>query len=86
MALGRKYISVARANGGTDVFCLARLLRDDNLIGHGGIGWEKRDSMCGRMEHNGNIVSPQATGEDALALTGVLLIALPRAWLSGLDR
>ena len=33
------------------------------------------------MEHIVNIVSPQATGEEALAVTGVLLIALARAWL-----
>ena len=34
MALGREYISVARTNGGADVFCLAGFLRDDNLIHH----------------------------------------------------
>ena len=36
MALGRENVSVARTDGGTDVFCLAGFLRDDDLIGHDG--------------------------------------------------
>jgi hypothetical protein len=32
MALGRKNVSVARANSGPDIFRLAGLLGDDNLI------------------------------------------------------
>lgn len=81
MTLGREDISVARANGGTDVFCLAGFLGDDNLIGHCGLVGRNEIRCAGRAEHTGNIVSPQATGEDALAVTGVLLIALARAWL-----
>jgi hypothetical protein len=34
MALGRKNVSVARANSGADVFRLAGFLGDDNLISH----------------------------------------------------
>jgi len=34
MALGRENVSIARTDGAADVFCLAGLLRDDNLIGH----------------------------------------------------
>jgi hypothetical protein len=34
MALGRKNVSVARANSGADVFRLAGFLGDDNLIRH----------------------------------------------------
>jgi hypothetical protein len=33
MAFGRENVSVRRTNGAADVFCLAGLLRDDNLIG-----------------------------------------------------
>ena len=33
MALGWEDISVARTDGTTDIFCLAGLLRDDNLMG-----------------------------------------------------
>jgi len=36
MALGRKNVSVARANSGPDIFRLAGLLGDDNLIRHEG--------------------------------------------------
>src|ERR1035437_5385199 len=36
MALGRKDFSVARTNGGADVFGLAGFLRDDDLISHNG--------------------------------------------------
>ena len=37
MALGRKNVSVARANGGADIFRLAGLFGDDNLIRHQGL-------------------------------------------------
>ena len=36
MTLGRKDFSVARTDGGADVFRLAGFLRDDDLIGHDG--------------------------------------------------
>jgi hypothetical protein len=36
MTLGRKDVSVARTNGGADVFSLARFFRDDDLISHDG--------------------------------------------------
>lgn len=40
MAFGREDISIARTNGGADVFCLAGFLRDDDLICHDGpFGW-----------------------------------------------
>jgi hypothetical protein len=39
MALGREDIPVTRTNGGADVFGLAGFFRDDNLIGHDGLGW-----------------------------------------------
>src|ERR1700719_4605467 len=38
MTLGRQHVSVARTNGGADVFSLAGFLRDDNLINHGSPG------------------------------------------------
>ena len=34
VALGREDVSVARTDGGADVFCLAGFLRDDDLICH----------------------------------------------------
>jgi hypothetical protein len=34
MALGRENVSITRTDGAADIFCLAGLLRDDNLIGH----------------------------------------------------
>ena len=37
MALGREDVSVARTDGGADVFRLAGFLRDDDLIGHDGL-------------------------------------------------
>src|SRR4051794_30849893 len=37
MALGRKNVSVARTNGRADIFRLAGLLGDDNLIRHEGL-------------------------------------------------
>ena len=46
MALGRENVSVARTNGGADVFCLAGFLRDDDLICH--------DGPFGRMDF-GNV-------------------------------
>ena len=36
MALGRENVSVARTNGGADIFRLAGFLGDDNLIRHDG--------------------------------------------------
>ena len=36
MTLGRKDFSVTRTDGCANVFCLAGLLRDDDLIGHDG--------------------------------------------------
>ena len=39
MALGRKNVSVARTNGSTDIFRLAGLLSDDNLIRHELLAW-----------------------------------------------
>jgi hypothetical protein len=36
MALGWKDVSVARANGSTDVFGLAGFFRDNDPIGHNG--------------------------------------------------
>ena len=37
MALCRQNVSVARPNRGTDVFGLAGLLRDDDLVSHLGL-------------------------------------------------
>jgi hypothetical protein len=37
MPLGRKDVSVARTNGGANVFGLAGFLGDDDLIGHDGL-------------------------------------------------
>ena len=45
MALGRKDISVARTNGGADVFCLAGFLGDDDLLRH--VGGSIGDSVIG---------------------------------------
>ena len=42
MTLGRKDFSVARTDGGADVFGLAGFLRDDDLIGHDGLVWKDR--------------------------------------------
>jgi len=39
MALGRKNVAVARPNGSTDIFRLAGLLGDDNLIRHELLAW-----------------------------------------------
>src|SRR5215813_2467443 len=39
MALGRKDVTVTRTNGGTDIFRLAGLFGDDNLIRHQGLVW-----------------------------------------------
>src|SRR2546423_320739 len=39
MALGWKDVSVTRTNGGADIFRLAALLGNDNLIRHRGLGW-----------------------------------------------
>ena len=59
MTLGREDISVARTNGGADVFCLAGFLRDDNLIGHNGpLG--RMDSTAFQKEHIANNSNSQA--------------------------
>src|SRR5215472_14015853 len=39
MALGRKDVTVTRTNGGADIFRLAGLFGDDNLICHHGLVW-----------------------------------------------
>src|SRR5262249_62014821 len=39
MALGRKDVTVTRTNGGADIFRLAGLFGDDNLIRHQGLIW-----------------------------------------------
>src|SRR5215469_8220973 len=39
MALGRKNVTVTRTNGGADIFRLAGLFGDDNLIRHQGLVW-----------------------------------------------
>jgi hypothetical protein len=50
MAFGRENVSVARTNGGADVFGLAGFFRDDDLIGHNG-SFRRIDSQ----RQNGNI-------------------------------
>jgi hypothetical protein len=40
MTLGGKDFPVTRTYGGADVFGLAGFLRDDDLIGHDGLGWK----------------------------------------------
>jgi hypothetical protein len=37
MSFGRKNVAIARTHGGTNVFCLAGLLGDDDLIRHVGL-------------------------------------------------
>src|SRR6516225_10151031 len=39
MALGRKDVTITRTNGGADIFRLAGLFGDDNLIRHQGLVW-----------------------------------------------
>ena len=39
VALGRKDVSIPRTNGGADIFRLAGLLGDDNLIRHELLAW-----------------------------------------------
>ena len=39
MALGREDVSVARTDGGADIFRLAGLLGDDDLIRHEQLAW-----------------------------------------------
>ena len=41
MTLGWEDVSVARTDGGADVFGLAGFLRDDDLIGHDGLVLEE---------------------------------------------
>ena len=58
MALGRKNVSVARANSGPNIFRLAGLLGDDNLIRH-----ELLASRIGSepLEHIVNQLASRAT-------------------------
>src|SRR5256885_17266354 len=42
MTLGREDDSVARTDGGTDVFGLTGFFRDDDLIGHDRLGWKNQ--------------------------------------------
>jgi len=58
MAFGREDMSVTRANGGADVFCLAGFLRDDDLIGNA--RRLRKNSIRGALlEHKGNVVRSQ---------------------------
>ena len=66
MALGREYIAVASTNGGADVFCLAGFLRDDNLIGHHGLGWKDRFDRSFDRERIVNVVGSQAASSAEL--------------------
>src|ERR1700682_5556946 len=61
MALGRKDVSVTRTNGGADIFRLAGLFGDDNLIRHRGlVWWTGFESAAPRTysEHNAPRKSP----------------------------
>jgi len=58
MALGRKNVSVARANSGPDIFRLAGLLGDDNLIRHELLAWRIGSEP---LEHIVNQLASQAT-------------------------
>ena len=61
MALGREDVAVARADGGADVFRLAGLLGDDDLIGHDGSKMGA-NSVVPKSEHKVNyfLVQEQA--------------------------
>src|SRR5690348_14892146 len=61
MALGRKDVTVTRTNGGADIFRLAGLFGDDNLIGHQGLVW-----WTG-FEHPERIVNYPPTASHPLA-------------------
>src|ERR1700730_14963060 len=58
MALGRKNVSVARANSGPDIFRLAGLLGNDNLIRHELLAWRIGSDP---LEHMVNQLASQAT-------------------------
>jgi hypothetical protein len=58
MALGREDVSVARTNGGADVFGLAGFLRDDDLISHDGSWGESIRQR--QTEHKVNNAASQA--------------------------
>ena len=60
MALGRQDISVARADGSADIFCLASFLRDDDLICHDGPTWEDVFNGVPILEHIVNTIDVQA--------------------------
>src|SRR5215469_6940768 len=61
MALGRKDVTVTRTNGGADIFRLAGLFGDDNLIRHQALVW-----WTG-FEHPERIVNYQPTASHPLA-------------------
>src|SRR6516165_7205825 len=46
MALGRKDVTVTRTNGGADIFRLAGLFGDDNLICHQWLVWWTDDASA----------------------------------------
>src|SRR5215204_3793933 len=62
MTLGRKYFSITRTDGGADVFRLAGFLRDDDLIGHDGLGLKDRFDAAER-EHTANKAASQAAND-----------------------
>jgi hypothetical protein len=57
MTLGREDVSVTRTDGGADVFRLARLLGDDDLISHGSL--RRIDSTAAESERIGNEITSQ---------------------------
>src|SRR5271156_2697366 len=61
MALGRKNVSVARTDGTADIFHLAGLFGDDNLICHDRLGWRIGFVSRGDIERIVNYVTSQAT-------------------------
>ena len=65
MAFSREDFSVASANGGADVFCLAGFLRDDDLICHANSSGRNRIGGA-RSEHKENMVSSQPAGNGLL--------------------
>ena len=67
MTLGRKDFSVTRTDGGADVFGLAGFFRDDDLIGHDGLGWKDRLER----EHIAN---------NAFSQAGVLATCVTMQW------
>jgi hypothetical protein len=66
MTLGRKDFTVTRTDGGAHVFRLAGFLRDDNLIGHHGLGWKDRFDRSFDRERIVNVVGSQAASSAEL--------------------